>query len=322
MNKVEVQGHRGCRGVLPENTIVGFAHTLATGVDAIEFDIGLSADNQLVIVHDRLLSRDIFRNNTGEWIAEPEPTVRSQTLQQIRQFDVGRLRPDSHYSVRFPHQVAVDGVRVPTLREYIELLDQMNCRDVGLNIEVKISPLASADTASPDQFVDSLLDILDRYDLIEQSVIQSFDWRIPMLVSHRRKDLRTSCLTVEGNDEDTVCRDAGKSPWAGGLSIRDTNGSVPRLVVEANAEIWAPWHGDLNAENVTEAHSLGLRVITWTVNKTADIERLLTLGVDGMISDYPAHMRKVFTDNGYAVPEVPATDSPVKIPHIVSNSPN
>jgi len=309
MNKIEVQGP-------------GFAHTLATGVDAIEFDIGLSADDHLVIVHDRLLSRDIFRNTDGDWIQGPEPTVRSLSMRQLRQYDVGRLRPGSSYAARFPRQTPIDGIRVPTLEEYISLLNEMDCRSVGLNIEVKISPDAATDTATPEQFVDQLLITLDRHDLIEQSVIQSFDWRVPMLVKERHGHLRTSCLTVEGDGEDTICRHAGESAWTGGLAIRDVGGSVPRLVARAEADIWAPWHGDLDAASVAQAHDLGLRVITWTVNETADIERMIGIQVDGIISDYPDHLRQIFEDNGLTVPPRPATASPIPLPEAVAGPAN
>ncbi len=313
MQKIEVQGHRGCRGNLPENTLTGFAHTLATGVDAIEFDIGLSADDELVIVHDRTLSRDIFRRTDGNWIEPPEPVVRNLSLKQLQQFDAGRLRPGSDYAARFNQQLAVDGAGIPTLSAYVDLLTEMQCRHVGLNIEVKISPEHPHETAEPERFVDLLLALLTRHDLIAQSVIQSFDWRIPMLVGQCRTGVRTSCLSVEGDGEDTIGRDRGESPWTGGLAIRDFDGCVPAMVAAAGADIWAPWHGDLQASVVAQAHKLGQRVITWTVNEISDIERMIEIGVDGIISDYPQRLRQVLASHGIAVPAVTGAAIPAKL---------
>lgn len=303
MHKIEIQGHRGCRGDLPENTLIGFAHTLATGVDAIEFDIGLSADEQAVIVHDRRLSRDIFRSADGRWLDAPEPTVWSLTLEQLRAFDAGRLRPGSDYAARFPGQRPVDGVGIPTLVEYIQLLEDMDCRHVGLNIEVKLSPEAKSETAEPEVFVQQLLDILDNAGLNEQSVIQSFDWRIPLLVKRYNPAIRTSCLSVEGDDEDTIRRHIGESPWTGGLAIRDTDGSVPALVARIGADVWSPWYGDIDAAQLAEAKALDLRVITWTVNEREDMLRMIDFGVDGIISDYPKRLRDVFVECGRPVPD-------------------
>lgn len=320
MQKIEVQGHRGCRGQLPENTLTGFAHTLAIGVDAIEFDIGLSADDALVIVHDRVLSKDIFRDTNGDWIASPEPTVRSLRLDQLQQYDCGRLKPGSEYAARFPDQLAIDGLSIPTLDAYIDLQSQMGCSEAGLNIEVKISPIHPGDTAKPEKFVDLLLDMLDRRNLVEQSVIQSFDWRIPMLVRSRGSQIRTSCLSVESGGEDTIGRGQGESQWTGGLAIRDTAGSVPQLVAAVGADIWSPWHGDIDATVVREAHDLGQRVITWTVNETRDIERMIECGVDGIISDYPQRLRAVLIDQGKEVPAPAGADIPAALRTSLSQS--
>ncbi len=132
-----VQGHRGCRGDLPENTLVGLRHALDLGVDMVEIDVNASADDQLLVVHDETTNTDLVRITDGHWTEDRTPW-RALPWETIRGFDVGRLRPDSEYARRFAEQRPVDGARVPCLQEVIDLLQEYPA--ARINIEIKCDP--------------------------------------------------------------------------------------------------------------------------------------------------------------------------------------
>ena len=117
----ERQGHRGARGVLPENTLPGFCYAIAAGVDSLELDIALTRDRQLVITHDPALNPDLVRRN-GAWIAEPIP-IRDLTAVELSAYDVGRLRPGSDTAARFPDQRPLDGTPIPRLADLFGLTE-------------------------------------------------------------------------------------------------------------------------------------------------------------------------------------------------------
>ena len=133
--------------------------------------------------------------------------------------------------------------------------------------------------------------------------IQSFDWRTLMAMKRIAPEIARACLTIEALNFDTIKRgEAGSSPWTAGLDIDDFDGSVPRLVQAAGCQVWSPLHRNARPDDVAAAKALGLKVIPWTVNERADMERLMALGVDGIITDYPDRLRAVMAEKGMPLP--------------------
>jgi glycerophosphoryl diester phosphodiesterase len=118
----DLQGHRGARGLAPENTLAAFEAALAVGVVTLELDTVLTRDDVVVISHDATLNPDLTRDAGGRFIDGPGPAIRSLRLDELRSYDVGRLRPGSRYAQNFPEQVGVDGQRIPTLAELFGLV--------------------------------------------------------------------------------------------------------------------------------------------------------------------------------------------------------
>jgi glycerophosphoryl diester phosphodiesterase len=279
----DIQGHRGARGLAPENTLAGFRAALAAGATTWELDVGLTLDGQVVVMHDRRLNPDLTRDRGGAWIQPPAPTLVSLPLAVLQSYDVGRWRPGSTGAAAWPLQQPVDGERVPTLDAVFELARREAPATLRFNVETKLSPLAPDETAIPEAMADALLAVIDRHGLRARVTVQSFDWRTLRLVHQRAPGLATAALTAERLDFDTIS--GGR--WTAGLELAGHGGSVPRLVKALGAPIWSPHFRDLNPERLAEARALGLRVIPWTVNAPADIERLIAWGVDGLISDHP-----------------------------------
>jgi glycerophosphoryl diester phosphodiesterase len=146
-----VVGHRGAAGLLPENTLAAFSRGCEMGIDAIELDVLASADGQLVVHHDFRLKPEIARTADGAWIGSGSPpAIKELTLAQIKAYDVGRLQPKTAYAARLPEQTPVDGERIPTLKEVIDLFKQ-SCRPpTRLFVEIKTSPEEPGLTPPPE----------------------------------------------------------------------------------------------------------------------------------------------------------------------------
>src|SRR5580692_9855265 len=109
---IDLQGHRGARGLFPENTLAGFAAALAIGVDSFELDVAVTADGVPVVSHDPALNPDIVRGPDGHWLTSRGPLIHTLSLAELEAFDVGRIRPGSAYAAEFPDQVPCDGARI------------------------------------------------------------------------------------------------------------------------------------------------------------------------------------------------------------------
>jgi len=168
----DLQGHRGARGLAPENTLPAFARALSIGVTTLEMDAALTEDDVVVIAHDRRLNPDIVRGADGRWLAGRTPAIRELTYRELQRYDVGRIKPGSDYSKRFPEQRRQDKVRIPTLEEVFELTRHARNAEVRFNIETKISPDAPEDTAPPEVFVRALVKVVRDNGMASRTTIQ------------------------------------------------------------------------------------------------------------------------------------------------------
>lgn len=293
----DLQGHRGARGLAPENTLPAFARALAIGVSTLELDCGVTRDGVVVVAHDRRLNPDIARGPDGRWIDAPGPLLRSLDYAELARYDVGRLRPGSDYAKRFPDQVPVDGARIPRLADVFALAKRAGNDTVRFNVETKLDPTRPDEAPGPEEFARALVRVARAGGVARRTTIQSFDWRTLQIVQAEAPEIGTVYLSAA----DTLGAGDGGSPWTAGLRLRD-HGSVPAMVKAAGGTVWSPDLRGLAPALVAEAHRLGLRVIPWTANAPADIERLLALGVDGIISDYPDRLRAALAARGHALP--------------------
>lgn len=288
----DLQGHRGARGLAPENTIPAFETALKIGVTTLELDTGMTKDNILVISHDSFLNPDHTRGPDGAFLKEQGPAIRSLTFDELQRYDVGRIQPGTAYAARFPTQKGADGVRIPKLTEVFDLVKRNGADHIRFNIETKITPTSGADTPDPETFAAALVKAIQEAGLTQRASIQSFDWRTLMVAKRIAPEIERVCLTIQSPGEDNIRRNLpGPSPWTAGLDIDDFGGSVPRLVKAADCAVWSPYFHNLTAALVKEAHDLGLKVIPWTVNEMADLELIYQTGIDGIISDYPDRAR-------------------------------
>ncbi|MES2280756.1 MAG: glycerophosphodiester phosphodiesterase [Pseudomonadota bacterium] len=296
----DLQGHRGARGLAPENTLAAFELALKTGVTTLELDIGVTADGVVVISHDPYLNPVFTRDASGQWLAGPRgPLLRSLTFAQLQTYDVGRINPASSYASQFSNQQAVDGQRIPALSALFAMVKAHGAANVRFNIETKLNPLAPLDTVSPEAMTQALLKVVRDAGLTQRVTVQSFDWRSLKLMHQLEPAIPTACLSAQTTTGDTLQSGA----WTAGLKLADY-ADVPQLVKAAGCSTWSPNAASLTLDLVKQAQSQGLKVLPWTVNTPADMQRLLVWNVDGIITDYPDRLRTVMQQRG--MPRPPA----------------
>ena len=300
---LEVQGHRGARGLWPENTLAAFAGALELGVSTVELDCGMTRDGVLVVTHDPDLNPDLTRAADGRFLAATGPRIFDLTYPELQSYDVGRLKPGSAYAARFPEQQPVDGERIPRLADVLALVRSRGSGRVRVALEVKTFADQPQLTAAPEVFSQALHGIVEATGTLALVSFMAFDWRVLAALQRLMPQAATVALTEQQAPGDTVGIGAPRpSPWLGGLDPGRFGNSVVRLVKATGAGTWGPDYQDLNAQRIAEAHESGLRVVPWTVNATADMERLLALGVDGMTSDRPDVLRVLLQSKGLPVP--------------------
>ena len=298
----DLQGHRGARGLAPENTLAAFALALSIGVDTLETDIAITRDGVLVISHDPALNPDITRGPDGQFLAARGPLIWQTDFAELQRYDVGRLKPGSRYAGQFPDQQPADGARLPRLDDLFALVKKSGNSKVRLSLETKLTPTAPADTQAPEAFARALVKAVRDAGMAQRTTIQSFDWRTLQVVQKEAPEIDTAYLTAQQRWLDNVLAGAAAaSPWTAGFRYAD-HGSVPKLIKAAGGRIWSCHHADLDAAKVREAHALGLQVLAWTVNEPTQIGAVMDLGVDGIITDRPDRVRVEMQRRGMPLP--------------------
>ncbi len=261
------QGHRGARGLLPENTLPAFLKALEfPQVKTLELDLSVSADSLLVVSHEPWMSHHICSHPDGRPVLEAEEGSLlhfRMPYEEIRKFDCG-----SRGNARFAQQKAMPAFK-PLLSEVVEAVEAY-CAEKGrekprYNIEIKSEPAYDGvKTPAPAEFARLVLEEVTRLGIKERACIQSFDVR-PLQALHRMDStLYTALLIDNPNGVDANLAELGYLP-----------------------DVYSPYYQLVTANVVATVHARGLKLIPWTVNDTTGMKALIALGVDGIITDYP-----------------------------------
>jgi glycerophosphoryl diester phosphodiesterase len=258
------------------------------------YTITITKDGIVVIAHDPELNPDIARGPDGKWLEKKGPPINSLTFAELSRYDIGRLKPGTNYAKRYIEQRQVDGMHYSKLADLFAMVKALKNDKIRFNIETKISPFERELTVSPEVFVDSILKVIEENGMQSRVTLQSFDWRTLKIAQQKAPHIATVYLSAQQKFLDNI--NAGSregSAWTAGLNAQDLGGSLARMVKAAGGKIWSPYFGDIDSGKVTEAQSLGLKVVVWTVNEVHDIEQMLDWKVDGIITDYPDRARTV-----------------------------
>ncbi len=294
----DVQGHRGARGLLPENTLPAFERALELGVSTLELDLGVTRDREVVVTHDRRINPEVCRRADGSTILVPA-LLRELTLAEVQALDCGGLNPDPK---RFPQppRENVTGARIPTLREVFQLATDLRDHQVRFNVEIKIDPTVN-DTVPIEEFVALVIGVVEEQGLESRVTIQSFDWRALELIRQQASDLQTAALLTPERAE---------PEWLNGLDPKALGGTslgllrAARAYVDVFSPYWrlvAPGSPAYLDSSVAEIQAAGFPVVPWTVNSKRRMAKMLALGVDGLITDYPDVLIALLEERGIPV---------------------
>jgi glycerophosphoryl diester phosphodiesterase len=296
-NKCYVIGHRGAAGLAPENTLSAFKKACEIGVDAVELDVLLTAGGKIAVHHDFTLKPEITRTSDGKWLNRPGPLIKELTLANLKTYDVGRLKPNTRYSRRFPEQQPIEGERIPTLGEVVSLLKAKCDPATQLWVEIKTNPEKPDITPAPETVADAVVQFLQQQNFIGRVRILSFDWRALVHVQKIAPEIPTVYLSLEGRSLNNIKPgQPGASPWMAGLDIDDFNGSIPQAVKAAGGRYWAPYYKHITYDLLNEAHELGIQIFVWTPDKRSAMVRLIEMGVDGIITNRPDILRSIVSE--------------------------
>lgn len=274
----EVHGHRGARSSRPENTLSAFRFALQAGVDSLELDLNVTKDDVLVVTHDPFLNPAICQTGEGKPLPK-RLLIRELTLKELQAYDCGaRVHP------RFPRQVAQPGERIPTFEAVLEWLageKDPRARTVGLNVETKSEEEHPQYAPEPAAFAKLVLDAFRKHGLGKRALLQSFDFRTLREARKIDPSQRISALVEE----------------------RPGRGQLARIARELKVDVISPNHEWLKERDVRELHAMGVKVVPWTANDEAAWKKLVSLGVDGIISDDPEALLKFRAKLGAGVTE-------------------
>lgn len=264
--KFDVQGHRGARGVMPENTIPAFLYAIDAGVTTIEMDLAVTKDGQVVVSHEGWMSAAIALDSAGKPIREKDEkkhNIYKMNYKDVAKYDVGTKENE-----RFPEQQKIK-VSKPLLKDVIAAVEDHikghALYEVDYNLEIKSEPSSDGKFhPKPQEFSDLVFNLVDQYLSWDRVVIQSFDFRVLRYWHEKHPEVRLAALVDNLNTIDENLKLLGFTP-----------------------SIYSPEYHLLSKEEIRYCHDKRMRVIPWTVNETKEMEELKAWGVDGLITDFP-----------------------------------
>ena len=284
---IKIYGHRGARGVLPENTLESFEYLFENNIRAYETDILISKDNIPVITHDFKLDPSYTKDVNGNWIEDENIKIIDLTYEEILKYDVGTLNKLSRYGRKFINQKSLDNQKIPKLSDLLKLSSDNEFDDLLINLEIKSTPIEEGLTPSPEEMVKIVIDEVGRSNLSDKIIYSSFDWRVLREIKERDPKIPRAHLTsgAKGKIYD-------KSPWLDFTPLH-SEVELPKLIKALGGSAWHPNYKDVNKEIIEISRNEGLPVNVWTVNKEQDMLRMIDYGVDGIMTDYPLKLMEL-----------------------------
>ncbi|SDM68232.1 glycerophosphodiester phosphodiesterase family protein [Pedobacter antarcticus] len=300
--KLDVQGHRGGMGLMPENTIAAMLNGVKLGVKTLELDVVISSDGKVVVSHDPYMSADFMLKPDGSEITKKEQAgiaLFQMSYDSISHFDAG-LKPHP----MFPQQVKMK-THKPLLSELIDSVENYvkknQLKPVYYNIETKISPAGDGVyNPSPEVFVTTLMKVLNPKNINNRITIQSFDVRTLQILHKTEPKLKLSLLAFGKMDLSSELKKAGldkeNQEKVKQAILAYGKGGIDEDLKKLGftPDIYSPHFSSVDAGMVKKAHENKMLILPWTVDEEKDMVELGKLGVDGIISNYPDRLIRLF----------------------------
>ncbi len=261
---VTVYGHRGARGLAPENTLPAYQVALMQGVDCVDLDVAMTKDGVIVVQHDLTLNPNITRDKRGHWLKKSNLVVKNLTLQTIKTYDVGQIKPNTDYAQLFPLQTSLNNTSIPTLQEVIAYVKQNAGKDVGFQIEIKTDPTAPNLSVPPKKIVMALDQIIRKEGISHRTKIQAYDWQCLLLMQKINPLVETAYIT--DTDLEKTMRELPQiaSVWLAGKRLKNYHNSIPEMIKSLGGTWWDAQDIQLTTEQIEHAHLIGLKVAAWS----------------------------------------------------------
>ena len=296
----DLQSHRGGRGEWTEESLAAFANSLKLGVTTLELDTHLTSDGKVIVWHDDTIQADKCLDTAPATPGDAAfpyvgDRVAELSLAQIKTLDCG-FAP----LLGYPGQDVIEGNRIAELKDVFQLVRDTDAEKVRFNIETKVEDGKSGGEGMV-ALTKAVVAEIQASGMADRTSVQSFDWSSLNLTKEIAPDLPLVALS-SGNAWLAVGQ-PGASPNLGGIDIDTYGGSLAKAAAAQGYDVISPAFRSVTPGMIAEAHELGLPVIPWTVNTTADMQRLMDLGVDGIITDYPTRLRSVMEERGLKLPK-------------------
>ena len=290
-----VYGHRGARGLAPENTLPGFQVALKHHVDYIDVDVVMTKEGILVAHHGLTLNPDVTRDVRENWVENTDIVIKELTLKQLQTYDVGRIRPLTHYAAIYASQEPVDYTTIPTLQTVIRDVKQSATYPVGFQIELKTDPTQPHLSSSPEAMTRALERVIREEGIVDRAKVQAYDWRCLLLLQQLNPEVKTAYLTDLNHEKVLRHIDpAIAGLWTAGYLLKNYHDSIPEMIKALGGTWWDAEDIEITSEVLEKAHQLGLKVAAWSdAEKTRMVkdvpltEQLIAMQVEGIITDRP-----------------------------------
>jgi glycerophosphoryl diester phosphodiesterase len=281
VKSVDLQGHRGARGMRPENTIPAFQYCIEHNMTTIELDTHVTKDKQLIIWHDSVMNSSLCLDEDGK-PAQPIP-IKELTVAEIKKYDCGAMKNDE-----FPEQVPVKNTRLVTLSAFFDFIekyekDHPEQQPLGFNIETKFGERCSREEIL--ETAELMVKTIETAGMVDRTTVQSFVIDILPEIKKLNSSLKTSALFHPTRFQGLKMQ----------LGLNANRSEIIEKTIKTDADIISPYFLYVTSAFVTECHAKNIKVLPWTVNDEAKIKNLLNLGVDGIISDYPDKLYGVYS---------------------------
>ena len=291
----DVEFHRGGRDARPENTLYAYTYAIEQGATTIEGDMQMTKDGVIVMSHNPMLNSDITKDSNGNYVQKNAIDIRTSNYDEINKYNVGEMKKDTeYYQLHGKAQKTIEA-KIPKLEELLQLVNDSGNKNIMLNLEIKSYPDPATgkyheNNVDYEKFLNEFNRIIKDYDFEDRMILQSFDWKPLVMMKEINKNVLTSALYSEDQDEEqgigtlwlTVPQ---ASPWLAGKNIHDYNDDAVRVAHELGIDIISPQWDQIEKWQVDEAHNWNMKVVSWTVNTNEDMEKCFGMGVDGIISD-------------------------------------
>jgi glycerophosphoryl diester phosphodiesterase len=302
----DLQAHRGGRGEWTEESLAAFANSLKLGVTTLELDTHLTSDGKVIVWHDDTIQADKCRDTAPAVPGDAQfpyvgDRVAELSLAQIKTLDCGFIQLKG-----YPEQDVIEGNRIAELKDVFQLVRDADAKKVRFNIETKVEDGRSGGDGMV-ALTKAVITEINTAGMAERSTLQSFDWSSLNLAKTLAPQLPLAALS--SGDAWLEVGKPGASPNLGGIDIDTYGGSLAKAAAAQGYDIISPTFRSVTPQMIADAHESGVAVLPWTVNATADMEQLMDLGVDGIISDYPTRLRTVMEERGLKLPNAYAATS-------------